>query len=177
MSTSPGAGTTEDDARGFLVCRVGARLCGLPLGQVVETMRALPVHPLAGAPAFVAGVAVVRGAAMPVVDAARLLFSAPSAATPDARFVTVAAGGRVVALQVDAVLGLRQLSKGAVAELPPLFGQRGDAVAALGALDEELLLVLRGARLVPDEVWAAWEAWASLPGVPVAPAQTHGEDR
>jgi purine-binding chemotaxis protein CheW len=177
MSTSPGVGTTEDDARGFLICRVGARLCGLPVGQVVETMRALPVHPLAGAPAFVAGVAVVRGAAMPVVDAAHLLFSAPSAATPEARFVTVAAGGRVAALQVDAVLGLRRLAKGAVAELPPLLGHRGEAVAALGALDEDLLLVLRGARLVPDEVWAAWEEWTARPGLPPAAAQPPREDR
>jgi purine-binding chemotaxis protein CheW len=156
MPTSPGPGSVEDDARGLLVCRAGARLCGLPVGEVIETMRALPVQPLAGAPPFVAGVAVVRGAATPVIDAARLLFSERDAPAPAPRLVTVRAGARVVALMVGAVLGIRKPDAGAVGELPPLLAElRGEAVAALGALDQDLLLVLRGARLVPDVVWAA----------------------
>lgn len=36
-------------------------------------MRPLPVAAVAGAPDFVAGVAIIRGDAVPVVDAARLL--------------------------------------------------------------------------------------------------------
>ncbi|MFL5302954.1 MAG: chemotaxis protein CheW, partial [Anaeromyxobacteraceae bacterium] len=51
-----------------LLVRAGSRLCALPLACVVETLRPLHTSPLAGTPACVSGVAVVRGAPTPVVD-------------------------------------------------------------------------------------------------------------
>jgi hypothetical protein len=33
------------------VCRVARRLCALPVGAVIETLRRLPLEPIAGAPA------------------------------------------------------------------------------------------------------------------------------
>ena len=44
-----------------LVCRVAARLCALPVRAVIEIMRPLALEPIAGAPAFVAGLAIIRG--------------------------------------------------------------------------------------------------------------------
>jgi len=42
------------------------------------------------------------------------------------------------------------------ATLPPLLAHAAeDAVAAVGALDGALLLVLRAGRLVPPEAWSA----------------------
>jgi purine-binding chemotaxis protein CheW len=38
-----------------LVCRVATRICALPVGVVIETLRPLPLEPIAGAPAFVTG--------------------------------------------------------------------------------------------------------------------------
>jgi purine-binding chemotaxis protein CheW len=73
--------------------------------------------------------------------------------------VTVKTGSRVVALAVDAVLGIRDVPTGSVDALPPLFqGIHLDVISAVGTLDSELLLVLRSARLVPEEVWATIEA-------------------
>src|ERR1039458_3558579 len=90
----------------MLLCRVHGRRCALPLEHVVETMRPLPIGPLAGAPPGVSGLAVIRGAPVPVVDLSRLFSSdvgyievAPT------RFVTVRVGQRVVALAVDRVEG------------------------------------------------------------------------
>ena len=83
-----------------LVSRVATRLCALPVGAVIETMRRLPVEPIAGAPAFIAGLAIVRG------------------------------------------------EPGALA---------GDVVAAVGALDARLLIVLETARLVPPAVFELLE--------------------
>jgi chemotaxis signal transduction protein len=58
-------------------------------------------------------------------------------------------------LAVDAVLGVIDIPPGSVHALPPLFQSAGlDAIAAIGVLDVELLLVLRDTRLVPDDVWA-----------------------
>jgi len=143
----------EDRSTGLsLVCRVEARLCALPLEHAVETMRPLAVEPVVGAPPFVRGLAVVRGEPLPVVDAARLLGLQEG---PIGRFVTVAVGVRRVALAVDAVVGVRRFPPGSLRALPPLLHEAaGDVVDAIGLLDSALLLVLRSARLLPDEVSA-----------------------
>jgi purine-binding chemotaxis protein CheW len=137
-----------------LLCRMGGMLCALPLEHVEETMRPLPVEPLAGVPSFVRGVALVRGIPTPVVDAALLLGSAASHPTQPTRFVTVKAGTRRVALAVGAVLGVVAIPSSLVDALPPLFEHAGlTAIDTIGVLDGELLLVLRHTRLVPDEAW------------------------
>lgn len=141
-----------------LVCRIRGALCALPLTHVVETMRALPAEPIAGAPPFVSGVAIVRGVAVPVVDAARLLKGAgetPTFNTSAPRYVVVDAGRQLVALQVDDILGVRPVPSIARNALPRLLS-RGDpdAIASMGALDAELLLVLQAAHLLPDGAMA-----------------------
>ena len=146
----------NDLAAPSLLLRVRGRLCALPLEHVVETMRPQPVRPVADTPPFVAGVSVIRGAVVPVVDVARFLDPSAdprdSAASAEARFVTVRTANRTVALAVDAVVGVRRLPEGAQGDLPPLLRDAGsEAVAAIGTLDAELLLVLRAARLVPGE--------------------------
>jgi purine-binding chemotaxis protein CheW len=144
----------------LLVCRVGAKLCALPLGAVLETMRPLPTEPLPGVPPFVSGVALIRSRPTPVVDARRLLGTeTPSA---PARYVTLVPDSgrsdRVTALAVDAVVGIRSIDVAALAELPGLLRHESEtSVAALGTLDAELLLVLEHARLLPESVWRELE--------------------
>ncbi|MCI0622086.1 MAG: chemotaxis protein CheW [Acidobacteria bacterium] len=135
------------------------RLCALPLEHVVETMRPLPTKPVAGAPHFVRGLAIIRGVPTPVVDAARLFSTEES---QPLRFVTVRAGDRRVAVAFDSVLGVRPIPAGSLHELPLLLRDaRAELISAIGALDGELLLVLRSARLVPEDVWNGLEAGAS----------------
>jgi chemotaxis signal transduction protein len=63
-----------------------------------------------------------------------------------------------VALAVDAVVGVRSIPPHALHELSPLFRDTStDAITALGTLDNQLLIVLAGTRLVPDHVWNALE--------------------
>jgi purine-binding chemotaxis protein CheW len=140
----------EFDTDLWLVCRVRARPCALPLDRVVETMRPLPIEPVAGSPTFVQGLSVIRGSPLPVIDTARLL----GHPTEDAeRFVIVRVDGRQVALAVGGVLGIRTVPRGSLHALPPLLcGTDAQAVAAVGLLDAELLLVLRSARLLPDNL-------------------------
>jgi len=148
-------GAHEDG--GFLMCRIGSLVGALALKDVRETMRPLPVVPLAGAPSYVLGLAIVRGFPVPVVDASRLLNSTASASP--SRFVSLRLGERTASLAVDAVLGTRSLSRGALSESPPLVKQLGsEFVSTMGALDAQLLLVLETARMVPDTVWNAIQA-------------------
>lgn len=152
LEAEPVADATSEVAERFLVCQVGTRRCALPIDDVIETMRTLPSEPLAGAPEFVRGVAVVRGAAVPVVDAGLLLGATP---VGDARLVSLAVDGRTVALAVDGVLGVTPVAEDAMHQLPPLLEvATGAVIEALGVLDSELLIVLRESRLVPETVWS-----------------------
>jgi purine-binding chemotaxis protein CheW len=117
-------------------------------------MRPLPIEALPSAPSFVLGLAMVRGTPTPVLDVGSLVGCAEPRATT--RFVTLHLGDRSVALAVEAVLGVRTLDGGTLVELPPLLGASSEELAlALGRLDDRLLLVLRTAKLVPEEVWQA----------------------
>ncbi len=141
----------------WLLCRLDNRLCALPLEQVVEIMRPLPVEPLAAAPPFVRGLSIIRGTPVPVVgtpvpvvDVALLLGAPRNRST---RYVTIRAGARHVAIEVGEVLGVRVLPLEKLQAVPPLFREAtADVVSAIGAADDQLLLVLRSARLVPDSL-------------------------
>jgi purine-binding chemotaxis protein CheW len=144
----------REGLRPVLVVRARGVVCALALADVVETLRAVAVEPLAGAPRAVRGVSVIRGEPVPVVDLAALL--GQSDGGRGGRLVTVRVGDRRVALAVEAVLGVQQLEESARVEMPPLLSRAAaDAIDEIGTLDGRLLLVLRAARLVPPEVWQA----------------------
>lgn len=135
------------DVRPWLICRSGAHFCALPLGSVIETLRPLPVEPLASTPAFVRGISIIRGQPTPVVDLGALL---GDAAEPCTRFVSLSIASRAVALAVGDVWGIQRLGPSAESGLPPLLKQAArDMVSAVGILDRKLLLFLETTRMVP----------------------------
>jgi purine-binding chemotaxis protein CheW len=132
-----------------LLCRVRSCLCALPLRHVIETMRPLPIRPLEGAAPGVLGLCKVRGGPAPVLDAGALLGTAGPAA--HTRFVTLRVERRLVALAVEAVVGVASFPGGAFRELPPLLqASAAEAVCTIRAADSELALLLDAARLVPE---------------------------
>jgi purine-binding chemotaxis protein CheW len=135
----------------LLLCRVASCTVGLPLEHVVETMRPLAIEPVsATGPEFVKGVSVIRGTPIPVVDAGHLL-GGPE--TRPGRLVTVRAGNRSVALLFDEVAGIRLVPTESLQQLPLLLqAAQPDAVAAIGTLDAELLVVLSTACVVPEDL-------------------------
>jgi purine-binding chemotaxis protein CheW len=146
-----------------LVVLVGARACAFPLHQVAETLRPLPIKPVAGTPGFVRGVSVIRGTPTPVVDLKALLENSDNSPSYG-RFVTLKLDDRRVAIGVDSVVGLRHLDSAQLGDLPPLLRDvSADLVESFGTRDAELLLVLRAAHIVPDEVWATLAAAEAAP--------------
>ncbi len=126
-----------------LLSKVGRRLCAVPIEHVAEVLRPLPIAPLAQLQPFVLGAAVLRGEAVPVIDAGRLL----GEPMPEPkRFISLKLGARGAALAVDEVIGLRELEPAQT--LAPLLS--ADHVAALETIDRELLVVLNAARLLPE---------------------------
>lgn len=139
-----------------LVVRAGEQLYALPVKHVEETMRPLPLSGVAGAPPFVRGVAVIRGIPVPVVDSAAVLANGDQPLSSETRFVALRIAARRVALSVREVIGVRQIDRKQLADLPPLLAHaREHVVTAIGTLDRELLMVLRSGKLVPEDAWAA----------------------
>jgi purine-binding chemotaxis protein CheW len=119
-------------------------------------MRPLPVEPVPGTPQYVRGLSVIRGAPVPVVDLSALLDRRGSGARSTGRFVTVKAHHRRFALAVDSVIGIRELDTTQLEQLPPLLRHADvDVIEAIGVADAQLLVVLRGARILPEETWKA----------------------
>lgn len=140
----------ESKSVACLLCRAGGRLCALPVDRVVEITRLLPIDPLPGILGFVRGLSIIRGAPVPIVDAAAL-FGEPE--TRCDRLVTVIAENRVIGLAVQDVLGVRSIDAGSLSALPPLLQDAaGDVVERVRVLDGALLLVLDAARIVPQSV-------------------------
>ena len=148
--------TDSSGLASWLVYRAGTHLCALPLQDVVEIMRMLPIEQLSGAPSYVRGLCIIRGSPVPVVDTGSLI---GDHATRAGRLVAVRIGGRIVALAVEAVVGIRAIAAQASAQLPPLLRDAAiETVEAIGTLDAELLLLLRTARIVPEDMFSRLDA-------------------
>lgn len=134
-----------------LLFRARTRLCALPIAHIFETMRPLPVERVATAPDFVLGVSLIRGSPVPVVDAGALIGASEPADFK--RYVTLRSGESGVALAVEEVLGVRDLPDASLKRLPPLLrGASREVLTALGALDAELLSLLKLARTLTDRL-------------------------
>jgi purine-binding chemotaxis protein CheW len=115
-------------------------------------MRPLATRPLAGTPAFVRGISVLRGVPTPVIDVARLLTGADGDVE---RYVAVGTERGPVALATGTVLGIRDTEAGPAEAHPALLGGSHRLVAGVGTFGAEPLLLLQSMRAVPDEVWEA----------------------
>lgn len=148
---------TETDRA--LLCHVGDLLCALPLEHVAETMRPLQIEAMPGTPDFVAGMSIVRGQPIPIIELAPLFEAEPGAA---ARLVIVRSGDRRIGLLVDDVVGVRPIAPSVFRRLPALLRDASrHAVAEIGALDGELMVALSAARVVPEEVFREVERRAA----------------
>lgn len=139
-----------------LVVVARGQACALPLAHVVETMRPLPVDPVAGAPEYISGMSVVRGWATPVLDLAVLLGAAEGGddEAAAARVVLMRDGARRFALTVGSVAGVHTLNLEGFQSLPELMRSADTQhIAGVGTEANQLMLLLAATRLIPDAIW------------------------
>jgi purine-binding chemotaxis protein CheW len=147
-----GIGAAQESRLAWLLCRAGAVVCALAVEHVVEIMRLLPIERIAGAPKYVRGLSVIRGTPVPVVDLGLII---SDRAPPATRLIAVRTATRTLALAVEAVTGISSVAADGFAQLPPLLRDAAaDTVSAIAARDGELIIFLRAARLVPEQVLA-----------------------
>jgi purine-binding chemotaxis protein CheW len=149
--------SSSSEPLSVVLVRAADLLCALPLASVIETLRCPPLVAISGAPEWVVGVAMVRGATVAVVDLGILLGSEPSKIR-ETRLVTLRVGRRIVGQAVNSVIGVRDFDRAALAEVPPLLQQAHPQVlTAVGSLDHELLIVLDGTRILTEKIMGRLE--------------------
>lgn len=142
--------------RSYLLVQCRSWHCALPLTEVVETMRPLPLQSVAGVPRFVLGLSLIRGELIPVVDLARILGAegGEERGAEGGRLVVVRTAERRLALAVDAVLRVLPPELAEGCKVAPLLRQALPAeVAALAVLDGAALAVLESVNVLPEGAW------------------------
>ncbi len=131
MDPIPGTGAASLRA---LLVETGEYLCALPVNQVRQVVRALPIHPLPGASPELLGLAEFTGEPIPVLDLGRLVGAPPAARPANPVTVVVWAGPpdarELVGLAADAALEIVEIAPADVAAAGP--GLVGGEVALGG---------------------------------------------
>jgi purine-binding chemotaxis protein CheW len=133
-------------SQSFLIVQAGALRCALPLSEVREIMRPLPLKKVSGLASGVLGIAVIRGAALPVLSLGRLLRQGEEV---ENRLVVMRTPGRDCALLVGSVHGISDVDASAWEQMPKLLA-RVDFADQIQAEDAELMVSLSMARLLAE---------------------------
>lgn len=136
----------ENRSEPFLIVQTGALRCALPLSQVREIMRPLPVRAVPGLAPAVLGVSVIRGTGLPVLSLGRLLRQND---LTESRFVVLRTPGRDCVLSVGSVHGIASVDASTWQEMPKLLA-RVEAAEQMQAEDGDLMVSLSMARLLSE---------------------------
>ncbi|QOY85648.1 chemotaxis protein CheW [Paludibaculum fermentans] len=139
----------------FLAFQLAGESYAVPLTRVMETERLPKVTAVPGLPAFVMGVANLRGSVLPLVDLAMLLELESTGRPHDARILVVrpSPDDSPVALVVDALQGVAMLAREELHRTPHwLDGRTTPFLEGIGSHKGRLLSVLD-----LDRVFAASE--------------------
>ena len=119
-----GAGQTgryEEDEGRVVVFQVGDETYGVDVSSVREIIRVPAAFTrVPRSPAFVVGLANLRGAALPVVDLRVCLGLGPGELTESQRVLVLEVSGARAGFMVDAVSEIRRMEERALEALPPL---------------------------------------------------------
>lgn len=101
-----------------LLCEIGEHRVALPLDEILEVVPLARTRAIPGAPHFVVGLLNLRGRELPVLDAMARVSKAPRRPALDEQIVACEAGGLAFGLLTTRVLGIAQVDRGTIAELP-----------------------------------------------------------
>lgn len=130
--------------RELISFEVGGQLFGLDINAIREIRAWSPVTRVPGVPHYIAGMANLRGAILPVVDLAARLGWEPTQASERHAIIVVQIGGQAAGLIVDSVSDLVQLDEDSLQQ-PPSLGESEEAafIEGLAPVGDRMVLVLR----------------------------------
>jgi purine-binding chemotaxis protein CheW len=130
----------------LVVFRLGEQSFAVPIAQVREVVAAGELTPMPGWPPYLAGVLVLRGAVLPVVEL-RTLLELAGEAPARRQVVVVERPDAVFGLLVDGVSQVLRLGPEGLEPPPQVAGARG-FLAGVARTEAGLVLVLQLDRLL-----------------------------
>ena len=135
---------------------IGDRNCAIPLRLVDEVLPIVPAEPVPGGPAWLLGMAVLRGRLVPLIDGGIRLGGAPVPCTMNARTVLLRADAcdppMAVALRVGRVRGVCDADPTAHGAHPGLVHAADGALGAMTPGEGGMLAFIdAGSILAPAE--------------------------
>ncbi len=159
----------------FLLFALDDLRFAIPVDQVRETVRAVAITPLAGAPGVIEGIIDVRGTVTPVLDL-RARFRLPKRdITVSDHLILASAGGRPVALRVDRVIDIQAVPSSALSEVStsePAFAH----LAGVVRLPDGMVLLSDLDAFLSQGETESLAAALDAPGVRPALSGAEGDD-
>jgi purine-binding chemotaxis protein CheW len=129
--------------------RLGEHLFAADIASVERVLRHEGVRAMPDMPSWMEGVIDYRGTVLPLIDLRRRFSLAAETPGPQARVVICSANGVQAALLVDAVLDVRPVAPGDLADPPALFrGLAAEYLKGLTRRQGALVVVLDLERLL-----------------------------
>ncbi len=140
---------SEEKSRHYVVFRIDQQHYTLPLDYVIRAVRMVRVTPVPDAPDSVLGMINMAGQMLPVIDLRRLFWQTDKHPELQNLLLIVQIQGQTLAVIVDEVSNLLELSSKQV-ESPPAAVSQSRFLAGVSRQDDLLILVLDASRLLPN---------------------------
>lgn len=149
MAMSESKALPDQEQRQLLLVSLGQLRLGLPVEQLLETLRMVAITALPGAPAVVEGVINYRGALVAVLDIRARFGVAPVPQSAAQYLVVAQLPERRVAIRVDAVQDLVAIDAARI-ERAADIERHSDYIAGIARLDEGLVAIHDLRRFLDD---------------------------
>jgi len=137
----------------LVVFKIGKEEFGVPIGEVKEIVRLIPVTPVPRAPDFVEGVVNLRGQILAIIDLAKKLKLTPSPRSDKNRIVVIEFEDNIIGMIVDEVLEVLRLASDNIDNTPELISTEihEEYLKGIGKLGDRLLILIDLARVFSHE--------------------------
>jgi purine-binding chemotaxis protein CheW len=130
----------------YVLFETASQTFALPAADVRQVLRMAAPARVPGAPAALRGLLNVHGSLVPVLDLRARLGLPPRPLDPESHLLLASTGGRLVALEVDRVVEVREVADGAAAsEVAASLGS--DLVAGAVTLPDGVVVIQALERL------------------------------
>lgn len=146
----------------MVIFELNGQRYGLPILEVQEIMRMVPVNPVPYASEYLEGVINLRGRVIPVLNLSRRLGLPGKERDGETRIIVVEQGGRKIGMIVDRVLEVGRYNEADI-ETPEVVGHTVESLSGFAMKDENILLLLNTGAVcektgLPDETAQEWTA-------------------
>ncbi len=140
---------SEDKSCHYVVFKIDRQHYALPLDHVIRAVRMVAFTPVPDAPHSVLGIINMAGQMLPVIDLRRLFGQADKPVELEDLLLIIQIQGQTVAVIVDEVLSILELTSTQV-QSPPSAVSQSRFLAGAVRQDDIMILVLDASRLLPN---------------------------